>query len=87
MSWLIVAVMSTIHMGDMRDIYVFTTPTFDSSRSCIEYVQQNGQGIAYKLSQVYPNDRVAQVLCIPKKGVDDILENTSPLEPKKGLDI
>ena len=79
--------MSTIHMGDMRDLYVFTTPTFDSSRACIQYVQQNGQGIAYKLSQVYPEDRIAKILCVPKKSVDDILENTSHLEPKKGLDI
>ncbi|MBJ34104.1 MAG: hypothetical protein CMC89_05190 [Flavobacteriaceae bacterium] len=87
MNWVIVAVMSMIHMNDMRDVYVFTQPTFDTSKQCIEYVQQNGQGIAYKLTQVYPNDRIAQVLCIPKKGVADILEKSSPVNPQKGLDI
>ena len=35
MEWLLVAIMSMVHVPTGQDIYVFTKPVFESSQECV----------------------------------------------------
>ncbi len=82
MNWFLVAIMATIHVPKGQDIYVFTKPVFESSKACIEYVQENPKALQLKLQMEFPGDKLQQMVCVPQENVEKILQNTVDLEPK-----
>ena len=76
MSWFLVAVMATVYDGGNKDIFVWHTPQFENSNSCIEYVENNGPAINGHLFRTFPEDKMEKLFCVPedklKRFFDDV---------------
>ena len=82
MNWLLVAIMATVHVPQGQDIFVFTQPTFGSSKECIQYVQENPQALNLKLRSEFPTDKLERLLCVTEKNVEKFLKTTVQLDNK-----
>ncbi len=82
MNWLLVAIMATVHVPQGQDIFVFTQPTFGSSKECIQYVQENPQALNLKLRSEFPSDKLERLLCVTEKNVEKFLKTTVQLDNK-----
>jgi hypothetical protein len=80
MEWLLVAIMSMVHVPTGQDIYVFTKPVFESSQECVEYVQENPRALMFKLQMEFPKDKVDKLLCVEKQKVEEILQKSVELD-------
>ena len=79
MKFLIVAIMALTYTNGDRNIFVFTHTDFDTSQKCVQYVQQNSQGLMYKLRAEFPNDKFDRIMCVPEENVEKILEQSKPI--------
>lgn len=75
MSWFLVAVMATVYDGGKKDIYVWHTPQFENSNSCVEYVEQNGPVINGHLYKTFPNDKMEKLFCVPEDKLKRFFED------------
>ena len=80
MNWFLVAIMATIQVPLSQDIYVFTDPTFESSKQCLAYVRDNPKILTLKLMSEFPGDKLDQLLCVPEENVKKILETSMELD-------
>ena len=62
--WFLVAIMTLIHNGDEKDVYVWSNPYFESSEQCLTYVKENPQDIYLHLKEQFPADKLERLLCV-----------------------
>jgi hypothetical protein len=84
MKWFLVALMTMLHgPGEERDIFIFTTPSFDTSEECIRYVQTETFLIFSKLKQEFPNDPLANLVCVKEDKLKEFFKKSN--EHKTGV--
>ena len=65
--WFLVAIMTLVHNGNEKDIYIWSNPYFTSSQECLEYVKENPQDIYLHLKEVMPADKLERLLCVEEE--------------------
>ena len=73
--WFLVAIMSLLHEGDQRDLYIWTEPTFSSAEECLTYVQEYPDAVWLHLAEKFPNDKLSRLLCVDEEKLMDFMEN------------
>jgi len=74
MSWFLVAIMMTVYDGGKKDIYVWHNPSFESSQNCLEFVENNPQGISNHLIKQFPGDKLEKLICVPEDKLMNFLQ-------------
>ena len=75
MNWILIAIIATVYAGGKKDIYIWHTPQFENSESCIEYVEQNGTAINGHLFRTFPNDKMEKLFCVPEEKLKRFLND------------
>lgn len=78
--WFLVAIMTLLHNGDEKDVYVWSNPHFTSSEQCLAYVKDKPFEIWKYLKEEFPNDNVDRLLCVEEERLKEFLNEA--VEPK-----
>ncbi len=62
--WFLVAIMTLIHNGDEKDVYVWQNPRFVTSEQCLEFVRNNNYLIYDHLKTEMPADKLDRLICV-----------------------
>ena len=65
--WFLVAIMTLIHNGDEKVVYVWENPRFVSSEQCLDFVRNNSFDIFDHLKAEMPGDKLDRLLCVEKE--------------------
>ena len=71
--WLIVVLMQMASPTDMPDLYIFETPTFETSEKCIEWVNEYPLVWMPEVFKGYPNREIENVFCVNEKIIKDMV--------------
>tara|TARA_B100000035_G_scaffold311305_1_gene320632 strand:- start:374 stop:634 length:261 start_codon:yes stop_codon:yes gene_type:complete len=74
MSWFLVAIMMTVYDGGKKDIYVWHNPSFESSQQCLDFVEDNQQGVFTHLRKQFPDDKLEKLICVPEDKLRNFLD-------------
>lgn len=74
MSWFLVAIMMTVYDGGKKDVFIWHNPSFESSQSCLEFVEKNPQGIFQHLIKTFPDDKLEKLFCVPEDKLRNFLQ-------------
>jgi len=58
---------------DMPDLYIFQTPTFETSEKCIEWVNEYPLVWMPEVFKGYPNREIENVFCVNEKIIKDMV--------------
>ena len=78
--WFLVAIMTVIHAGDSKDVYIWSDPTFTSEVQCVDFVQNNNYHIYDHLKSEFPGDSLDRLLCVEESRLKQFLENAPLVE-------
>ena len=73
MSWFLVAIMMTVYDGGKKDVFIWHNPSFESSQSCLEFVENNQQPIFNHLIKTFPGDKLEKLFCVPEDKLRNFL--------------
>jgi len=59
------------------DLFVISTPSFQDSKTCIEFVNVNTESLILKAKLEYPNQDVDNVYCISKEKLKKLAIGTT----------
>jgi len=81
--WFLVAIMTLIHNGDEKDIYVWENPRFTTSEQCLEFVRGNSKNIYEHLKVEMPGDKMDRLLCVEQERLRQfIMEGDAKVVPE-----
>ena len=78
--WFLVAIMSLVHAGDSKDVYIWSDPTFTSEVQCVDFVANNNYHIYDHLKTQFPGDSLDRLLCVEESRLKQFLENAPLVE-------
>ena len=74
--WFLVAIMTLVHDGDKKDVYIWSEPTFAGEVACVDFVQNNNYHIYNHLKSEFPGDKLDRLLCVGEERLKEFLDNS-----------
>jgi hypothetical protein len=76
MNWFLVAIMSLVYQGGEKDMFIWSTPTFETLEECTTFVQTRPADIYLTLKNEFPNDSLDRLLCVERERLKRFIEAT-----------
>ena len=83
--WFLVAVMMTVYDGGKKDIFIWHTPSFESSQTCLDFVENNQAEVYGHLVKQFPNDKLEKLFCVPEDKLRKFLNHYKQEKEGKSL--
>jgi hypothetical protein len=83
--WFLVAIMTMVHDGDAKDVYIWSEPRFETSEQCLDYVRTEPEEIYLHLMQQFPADKLDRLFCVQEERLRKFLKEAPVVKKEESI--